>query len=35
MFIGKTKCMMKSGDCVIKHGGTFTTGLAMVVSCLP
>jgi hypothetical protein len=28
---GKVKCMMKSGDCVIKHGGSFTTGLAMVV----
>ncbi|XP_077984317.1 zinc finger protein 330-like [Glandiceps talaboti] len=27
---GKTKCMMKSGDCVIKHPGQFTTGLAMV-----
>lgn len=27
---GKSKCMMKSGDCVVKHGGTFTTGLAMV-----
>ncbi|XP_076468204.1 zinc finger protein 330 homolog [Babylonia areolata] len=27
---GKSKCMMKTGDCVIKHGGTFTTGLAMV-----
>ncbi|EDO29762.1 predicted protein, partial [Nematostella vectensis] len=27
---GKSKCMMKTGDCVIKHVGTFTTGLAMV-----
>lgn len=27
---GKSKCMMKSGDCVIKHGGSFTTGLGMV-----
>ncbi|XP_046544448.1 zinc finger protein 330 homolog [Haliotis rubra] len=27
---GKTKCMMKSSDCVIKHAGTFTTGMAMV-----
>lgn len=27
---GKTKCMMKSGDCVIKHPGVYTTGLAMV-----
>ncbi|GAB6027270.1 Zinc finger protein 330 [Chamberlinius hualienensis] len=27
---GKTKCMMKSGDCVIKHGGVYTTGMAMV-----
>ncbi|VDK27214.1 unnamed protein product, partial [Gongylonema pulchrum] len=23
---GKQKCMMKSGDCVIKHPGRFTTG---------
>ena len=28
---GKQKCMMKSGDCVIKHPGNFTTGLNMVV----
>lgn len=28
---GKTKCMMKSGDCVIKHPGVFTVGLQMVV----
>ncbi|CAG0912365.1 unnamed protein product [Notodromas monacha] len=27
---GKIKCMMKGGDCVVKHGGTFTTGLGMV-----
>jgi len=27
---GKTKCMMKTGDCVIKHAGVYTTGLAMV-----
>ncbi|VDM46715.1 unnamed protein product [Toxocara canis] len=27
---GKQKCMMKSGDCVIKHGGRYTTGLQMV-----
>lgn len=27
---GKSKCMMKTGDCVVKHGGTFTTGLGMV-----
>lgn len=27
---GKTKCMMKSGDCVIKHPGVYTTGLGMV-----
>ena len=27
---GKTKCMMKSGDCVIKHGGSYTTGMQMV-----
>ena len=26
------KCMLKTGDCVIKHAGTFTTGLGMVVS---
>ena len=24
---GKQKCMMKTGDCVIKHPGNYTTGL--------
>lgn len=27
---GKIKCMLKGGDCVVKHAGTFTTGLGMV-----
>uniref|UniRef100_A0A914VDZ7 Zinc finger protein 330 n=1 Tax=Plectus sambesii TaxID=2011161 RepID=A0A914VDZ7_9BILA len=27
---GKQKCMQKTGDCIIKHPGKFTTGLAMV-----
>ncbi|XP_054264979.1 zinc finger protein 330 homolog [Macrosteles quadrilineatus] len=27
---GKIKCMLKTGDCVIKHAGVFTTGLGMV-----
>ncbi|XP_065282924.2 zinc finger protein 330 homolog [Dermacentor albipictus] len=27
---GKMKCMMKTGDCVVKHSGQFTTGLGMV-----
>lgn len=27
---GKTKCMLKGGDCVIRHAGVFTTGLGMV-----
>ncbi|XP_012286506.1 zinc finger protein 330 homolog [Orussus abietinus] len=27
---GKMKCMLKTGDCVIKHAGVFTTGLNMV-----
>ncbi|XP_065655620.1 zinc finger protein 330 homolog isoform X3 [Hydra vulgaris] len=27
---GKQKCMMKSGDCVIKHPGMYATGMAMV-----
>jgi len=27
---GKQKCMMKSGDCIIKHAGVHTTGLQMV-----
>lgn len=31
---GKMKCMLKTGDCVIKHPGTYTTGMAMVVSIL-
>lgn len=33
VLLGKTKCM-KSSDCVIKHPGIHTTGMAMVVSCL-
>ena len=31
-FPGKTKCMMKTGDCIIKHAGNFTTGMQMIVS---
>ncbi|XP_018418916.1 PREDICTED: zinc finger protein 330 [Nanorana parkeri] len=27
---GKTKCMMKSSDCVIRHPGVYSTGMAMV-----
>jgi len=27
---GKTKCLMKAGDCVIKHPGNFPIGLGMV-----
>jgi len=27
---GKQKCMMKSGDCIIKHAGVHTTGMQMV-----
>ncbi|XKL68568.1 hypothetical protein PGB90_004059 [Kerria lacca] len=27
---GKTKCMLKTGDCVIRHAGIYTTGMAMV-----
>ncbi|KAJ8966874.1 hypothetical protein NQ314_003268 [Rhamnusium bicolor] len=27
---GKMKCMLKTGDCVIRHPGTYTTGLGMV-----
>jgi len=27
---GKVKCMLKTGDCVVKHAGVFTTGLGMV-----
>ena len=30
-FTGKTKCMSKSGDCVVKHGANFVTGMGMVV----
>jgi len=26
----KVKCMLKTGDCVVKHPGIFTTGLGMV-----
>ncbi|XP_011307230.1 zinc finger protein 330 homolog [Fopius arisanus] len=27
---GKIKCMLKTGDCVVKHAGVFTTGMGMV-----
>lgn len=27
---GKIKCMLKTGDCVVRHPGVFTTGLGMV-----
>ncbi|XP_014292524.1 zinc finger protein 330 homolog [Halyomorpha halys] len=27
---GKVKCLLKTGDCVVKHPGVFTTGMAMV-----
>ncbi|KAM3955454.1 zinc finger protein 330 homolog Noa36 [Aphomia sociella] len=27
---GKIKCMLKSGDCVIRHPGVFSTGMGMV-----
>ena len=27
---GKVKCMLKTGDCIIKHGSVFTTGMSMV-----
>lgn len=27
---GKIKCMLKTGDCVVRHAGVYTTGLAMV-----
>ncbi|KAK2172363.1 hypothetical protein NP493_969g00028 [Ridgeia piscesae] len=27
---GKVKCMMKTGDCVIKHPGIYTTGMQMI-----
>ncbi|KAK4290864.1 hypothetical protein Pmani_036272 [Petrolisthes manimaculis] len=27
---GKVKCMLKTGDCVVKHAGTYTTGMGMV-----
>lgn len=27
---GKQKCMLKTGDCVVRHPGIFTTGLGMV-----
>lgn len=29
---GKIKCMLKTGDCVVRHPGIFTIGLGMVVS---
>merc|ERR1711993_31748 len=27
---GKQKCMLKTGDCVVKHAGQYTTGMQMV-----
>ncbi|KAE8751763.1 hypothetical protein FOCC_FOCC001612 [Frankliniella occidentalis] len=27
---GKVKCMLKTGDCVVKHPGQFSTGMGMV-----
>uniref|UniRef100_A0A0A9VYJ4 Zinc finger protein 330 n=2 Tax=Lygus hesperus TaxID=30085 RepID=A0A0A9VYJ4_LYGHE len=27
---GKVKCLLKTGDCVVKHPGVYTTGMAMV-----
>ncbi|KOB75389.1 Uncharacterized protein OBRU01_03430 [Operophtera brumata] len=27
---GKVKCMLKTGDCVVRHPGVYTTGLGMV-----
>ena len=27
---GKVKCMLKTGDCLIKHPGQYTTGMQMV-----
>ncbi|XP_055357650.1 uncharacterized protein LOC129602604 isoform X1 [Paramacrobiotus metropolitanus] len=27
---GKQKCMLKTGDCVVKHGAQYTTGMQMV-----
>lgn len=27
---GKTKCLLKTGDCLVKHPGLFTTGMGMV-----
>ncbi|KAG7304655.1 Zinc finger protein 330 [Plutella xylostella] len=27
---GKVKCMLKAGDCVVRHPGVYTTGLGMV-----
>jgi hypothetical protein len=30
--LGKSKCMSKTGDCVVKHPNSHATGMAMVVS---
>ena len=27
---GKVKCMLKTGDCLIKHAGQYTTGIQMI-----
>ena len=31
-FVGKSKCMSKTGDCVVKHPLSFATGMSLVVS---
>ena len=32
LYVGKTKCMSKSGDCLVKHPSGFATGMTLVVS---
>ena len=31
-FLGKSKCMAKTGDCVVKHPSSHAIGMGMVVS---
>ena len=30
--IGKSKCLSKGGECIVKHTGSFATGMSLTVS---
>ncbi len=31
VYLGKMKCMSKTGDCLVKHPAGFATGMSLVV----